>query len=87
MFNITVAYEKEASHGYPPIHLPRPHLTRILYDGFKEHKERIKTSVHIQDIEINELGVTVRLKDGSIEKGCIIIGCDGVHSQTRNISM
>ncbi|KAF4627989.1 hypothetical protein G7Y89_g10161 [Cudoniella acicularis] len=75
----------EENHGYAPMHLIRPHLTSLLYDGFEKHRGKIKTSVYIYDIEMNETGVRVKLQDGSVENGSIVIGCDGVHSQTRNI--
>ena len=68
------------------MHLSRPDLMSLLYDGFQEHKERIITSANICDIDMDEIGVRVKLQDGSVEKGSVIIGCDGVHSQTRSIS-
>jgi 2-polyprenyl-6-methoxyphenol hydroxylase-like FAD-dependent oxidoreductase len=68
------------------MHLSRPHLTSLLYDGFGKHKEKIRTSVYINGIEMDNMGVRVKLQDGSVEKGSIVIGCDGVNSQTRSIS-
>lgn len=68
------------------MHLLRPHLTSLLYEGFRCHEERIRTSVDIQDIEIDDTRVLVKLQDGSVEQGAIVIGCDGVHSQIRSIS-
>ncbi|KAH8156932.1 hypothetical protein CIB48_g11318 [Xylaria polymorpha] len=56
-----------------------------LLDGLKGSESKIRTGVGIDDIKMTENGVRVRLSDGSIEEGSIVIGADGVHSQTRGI--
>ncbi|RYP19806.1 hypothetical protein DL765_003152 [Monosporascus sp. GIB2] len=60
-------------------------LMDIAARRLKEHMSRVKTSSSVQGIEICEDGVQVRLQDGRMERGSIVIGCDGIHSQTRNI--
>ncbi|KAI0456766.1 FAD/NAD(P)-binding domain-containing protein [Xylaria acuta] len=71
------------NHGYPTVHLPRTQLIKLLYDGLRDHRSKIKTSSFISAIDTDENGVCVTLSDGSVEKGSIVIGCDGVHSHVR----
>ncbi|KAI1123022.1 FAD/NAD(P)-binding domain-containing protein [Nemania abortiva] len=73
------------NHGYPCLHYPRPCLTRALYNALGPFRSRIRTSVLIKDIETDEHEVRVLLRDGTMEVGSIVIGADGVHSQTRRI--
>ncbi|KAI1465635.1 FAD/NAD(P)-binding domain-containing protein [Daldinia caldariorum] len=75
----------EENHGYPVMEFSRSSLTKILLEGIEEHKARIKTSISIRDINMDEKEVRVYLQDGTVETGTIAIGCDGVHSQTRDI--
>ncbi|KAI1174362.1 FAD/NAD(P)-binding domain-containing protein [Nemania sp. FL0916] len=75
----------EENHGYPTLHLPRTQLTTLLYNGLQVHWSKIKTSSSISAIDADENGVCVTLSNGSVEKGSIIIGCDGVHSRVREI--
>lgn len=74
-----------SSHGYPALAYPRPQLIKLLYESLEAHMSKVRTSSSVQDIEVSEDGVMVRLEDGSAEWGSIVIGCDGVHSQTRSI--
>ncbi|KAI1334898.1 hypothetical protein F5Y15DRAFT_420339 [Xylariaceae sp. FL0016] len=73
----------EENHGYPPLHLPRSELVGILHDGLRAHWSKIKTSSLINNITSDEEGVCVGLSDGTEEKGSLLVGCDGVHSQAR----
>jgi 2-polyprenyl-6-methoxyphenol hydroxylase-like FAD-dependent oxidoreductase len=75
-----------SSHGYPCMNFPRPLLIQTLLDGLGAGKAKIRTGASIENIEITEKGVRVHLHDGSVEEGSIVIGADGVHSQTRAIS-
>jgi 2-polyprenyl-6-methoxyphenol hydroxylase-like FAD-dependent oxidoreductase len=63
----------------------RTPLTRMLYDNLPDHDEKVKTNSGLADIEAHENGVRVILENGSVEEGSIVIGCDGVHSKTREI--
>jgi 2-polyprenyl-6-methoxyphenol hydroxylase-like FAD-dependent oxidoreductase len=67
------------------MNLPRPYLTKLLYNGLKD-KKKIKTSAYIEDFQTNEKGVQLELRNGDVVKGSIVIGCDGAHSQIKNIS-
>jgi 2-polyprenyl-6-methoxyphenol hydroxylase-like FAD-dependent oxidoreductase len=54
-----------------------------LYTNLEKKETKIKTSAEVVDIKSHANGVDVHLKDGSIVKGSIVIGADGVHSKTR----
>ncbi|KAI1751859.1 hypothetical protein F4782DRAFT_503394 [Xylaria castorea] len=73
------------NHGYPCMNFPRPLLVQTLLDGLSENESKIRTGVDIDNIEMTKNGVRVRLSDGSVEEGSIVVGADGVHSRTRNI--
>ncbi|KAK9794410.1 putative FAD-binding domain-containing protein [Seiridium cardinale] len=73
------------NHGYPAVTLPRPRLVKMLYEGLGGHMSKVKTSSSIQEIISNDEGVQVSLRDGTVYDGSIVIGCDGVHSRTRDI--
>ncbi|KAI0452520.1 hypothetical protein F5B21DRAFT_483263 [Xylaria acuta] len=73
------------NHGYPCMNFPRPLLVQTLLDGLTQSESKIRTGVGIDNIEMTQNGVRVRLSDGNVEEGSIVIGADGVHSQTRGI--
>jgi 2-polyprenyl-6-methoxyphenol hydroxylase-like FAD-dependent oxidoreductase len=63
----------------------REDLIGQLWDKLAHRERCVRTSCEISDIEQDEKGVVVHLKDGSKEVGDIVIGADGVHSQVRDI--
>ena len=65
--------------------LSRAQLLALLYESLPEKETRVKTDAALLEIEVQENGVKVHLKDGSIEQGSILIGVDGVNSKTRQI--
>ncbi|KAI8954918.1 hypothetical protein F4801DRAFT_530457 [Xylaria longipes] len=73
------------NHGYKCMNFSRPLLVQTLLDGLSDSEPKIRTGVGIDNIEVTKNGVRVRLSDGSVEKGSIVIGADGVHSRTRGI--
>ncbi|KAI1138499.1 putative dehydrogenase [Hypoxylon sp. FL0543] len=75
----------EDHFGYACLGLSRSQLIQVLYESLPERESRVKTNARVVDIETDASGVRVHLADGSIEEGAIIIGADGVHSQTRTI--
>ena len=63
---------------------PRSLLCKVLYEGlWPEHQRKIRTGAAVEDIEVNERGVRVKLSDGTAEAGSLLVGADGVHSTTR----
>lgn len=73
------------NHGYPCMNFPRTLLVQTLLDGLGASESKIRTGVSISDIEVTASGVRVTLSDGSVEDGSIVVGADGVHSNTRAI--
>ncbi len=48
-------------------------------------KTRIQTSCNVLDIKQGQDGVVVTLADGGVERGDLVLGCDGVYSFVRRI--
>lgn len=64
----------------------RHEFLKALYDLLPEHdKAKILTRKEVVDIESDDHGVRVICSDGTVEKGDMVIGADGVHSRTRDI--
>lgn len=58
-------------------------MVEILYTSLLEKKANLSLSAEVIDIKTDEDEVRVHLKGGSVQKGTIVIGADGVHSKTR----
>ncbi|KAF7863842.1 hypothetical protein EAF04_006807 [Stromatinia cepivora] len=71
------------NHAYPFLLIPRGKLVQILYSNLPEKESRVKANSKVIDITHHANGIDVHLQNGEIEKGSIVIGADGVHSQTR----
>jgi 2-polyprenyl-6-methoxyphenol hydroxylase-like FAD-dependent oxidoreductase len=65
--------------------LERTRFLEVLYDKLPDNKNKVLTGKSVLGIEQGENGVLVRLQDGSVESGDIVIGADGVHSTVRGI--
>lgn len=63
----------------------RSRIIDILHAGLLGKDSKIRTSVEVVGIEPQANGVRVRLGDGSLVEGSIVIGTDGVHSTTRQL--
>ncbi|KAI6086548.1 FAD binding domain protein [Hypoxylon rubiginosum] len=72
------------NHGADLLPLERREFLQILYDNLPD-KTPIKTSRIIKDIKESRDGVEVVMSDGTVEKGDIVLGVDGVYSMVRNI--
>lgn len=70
------------SHGYPVLFFERRQLVQILYDHIK-NKDKVLTSKRVKSVEENDEGVTVTTEDGSVFKGDLAVGADGMHSALR----
>ncbi|KAK2598887.1 hypothetical protein QQS21_005629 [Conoideocrella luteorostrata] len=73
-----------ASHGYDILLLERRQFLKVLYDGL-QNKSRVQLGRNIQDIVECPSHVQVIMADETVEKGDMVIGCDGVHSMVRNL--
>ena len=71
------------SHAYPFLLVPRGKLVQILYSNLPQKDSRVRYNSRVLDITHHANGVDVHLQNGDIESGSIVVGADGVHSQTR----
>lgn len=74
------------SFGYPITFLERRRLLEILYNALPD-KTKVKVNKTVSDIEQYSEGgkysVRIRTLDGDVYEGDLVVGADGVHSQTR----
>ena len=62
--------------------MARKDVLRVLYESL-EDKSKIYTRKHVQDIESDENGATIRATDGTSFSCDFVAGADGVHSVVR----
>ncbi|KAL8959688.1 MAG: hypothetical protein Q9193_003486 [Seirophora villosa] len=68
--------------GYPDLTLERREFLQILYDELPD-KSKVLTGKRVKHVVDNEEEISVELTDGSVEKGDLVVGGDGVHSTIR----
>ncbi|KAK3342064.1 FAD binding domain protein [Lasiosphaeria hispida] len=76
-------YLKE-NHGVDILPLERRKFLEVMYERLPD-KNVVRTSSKIKEIKHLASGVEVELSDGSIERGDMVLGCDGVHSFVRSL--
>jgi 2-polyprenyl-6-methoxyphenol hydroxylase-like FAD-dependent oxidoreductase len=64
--------------------LERREFISCLYEGLPS-KEFVKTGNGVTGISETSDGVRVTLKDGTVEEGDMVVGCDGVNSSVRQL--
>ncbi|KAH8160109.1 hypothetical protein CIB48_g8137 [Xylaria polymorpha] len=80
--NLGRVIETNHGHGISIVH--RPHYVTALYSSLPEEaKARIHVRKRVVRIDVAADGVAVHCADGTVERGSIVIGADGVHSRTR----
>ncbi|KAL9127723.1 MAG: hypothetical protein Q9217_003453 [Psora testacea] len=70
-------------HGQDILLFERREFLQILYDRLPD-KSRIRTGCSAKEVRQLVSGVEVKLRDGTTEKGDMVLGCDGVHSLVRS---
>lgn len=70
------------SHGQDILVLERQEFLQILYDRLPD-KSPIRTGCTVREVKQSISGVEVKLSDGIVETGDMVLGCDGVHSLVR----
>ncbi|KAI1805388.1 putative monooxygenase [Daldinia bambusicola] len=74
--------EKNHGHGLQVTH--RPLFIDALYQCLPDSaKARIKLNKHVTKVNVSDDGVVVECADGTVERGSIVLGADGVHSRIR----
>ncbi|KAJ2963555.1 hypothetical protein NQZ79_g1339 [Umbelopsis isabellina] len=81
-FYSKMLHQLEERHGYAATFFERRNLLKILYEA-QPQPSKLLSGKHVQTIEDDKNGVTVTTKDGSVYKGDIVIGADGVWSRVR----
>lgn len=67
------------SHGYPMIFFERRMVIDVLYRNIRQ-KDKVLTSRRVVGFQQDEHGVVVECQDGSVYRGSILIGADGIRS-------
>jgi 2-polyprenyl-6-methoxyphenol hydroxylase-like FAD-dependent oxidoreductase len=67
------------------IELPRGALTALLYEQTQNGPIRYRFSDSIEALEDDGAGVDVRFKSGKHDRFDIVVGADGLHSNTRTL--
>ena len=74
----------DCSLGSGLLFIERRQFLQDLYDTLPD-KYYIKTNSGVEDVIEDENGVEVRLSNGEVERGDLVLGCDGVYSPVRTI--
>ncbi|KAI0692348.1 FAD/NAD(P)-binding domain-containing protein [Cerioporus squamosus] len=61
----------------------RPALLRTLIEGAQERGVPVHFSHQVVDVEQHGDSVTVKFADGKTDEASFVVGCDGIHSNTR----
>ena len=72
-------------YAIPAIQIRRSLVHRALFDAVEKEKIPIHYSRRLQQIVTNRDQITATFADGSSASGSILVGADGLHSQTRRI--
>lgn len=72
-------------YDLPAIMVSRSVLHAVLLQELEREGVPVHYSKRLQGIVADETGVTAEFADGSMAEGTILIGADGIHSQTRQI--
>lgn len=63
----------------------RRDLMEVLYSKLPEREHRVLSNKKVTGVEQDDTSVTVTCADGSVFKGDVLVGCDGVHSAVRHL--
>ena len=61
----------------------RPVLLRLLVDAAESYGVAIKWGHHLESLEQDLNSVTVHFANGNSDTASFVVGCDGLHSNTR----
>jgi len=83
-FLIEVSTRNSAARNFPPVNgITRPALHTILTQAAVAHGVTIRVGVRIAQLNQTDDSVRVVLSDGSEGRYDLVIGCDGIYSDTR----
>lgn len=78
-------YDVMGNEGSRDVELPRGELTSLLYDLTKDGQVRYRFEESIEAIQDAGAGVDVRFRSGARQRYDVVIGADGLHSNTRSL--
>ncbi|CRK26626.1 FAD-dependent monooxygenase ptmM like protein [Verticillium longisporum] len=73
----------ERRHGYPFLFFDRQKLPEIMYRNL-QHKDRVLVNKRVTSIELSSGAGSVTCADGTVFRGTLVVGADGVHSTVRD---
>lgn len=74
------------SHGHPSTLPMRYELMELLYSKLPDRDKHVLPGKKVVGVEQDDSCVTVTCADGSVVKGDILVGCDGVNSAVRRFA-
>jgi len=78
-------YELTGNEADRDVELPRGELTTLLYDLTRDSRVRYRFEDWVETLEDDGAGVDVRFKGGERQRYDLVIGADGIHSNTRRL--
>jgi 2-polyprenyl-6-methoxyphenol hydroxylase-like FAD-dependent oxidoreductase len=74
-----------AEVGAPSINILRSRLHQVLREGAERKGIKMAFGKKLASLSTGEQGVIATFADGTTAEGAFLVGCDGVHSRTRQI--
>jgi 2-polyprenyl-6-methoxyphenol hydroxylase-like FAD-dependent oxidoreductase len=79
-------YDLTGNAANQDVELPRGELTTLLYGLTQDSRVRYRFEDSIESIEDKGAGVNVLFKGGERQRYDVVIGADGIHSNTRRLA-
>jgi 2-polyprenyl-6-methoxyphenol hydroxylase-like FAD-dependent oxidoreductase len=79
-------YDVTVNEAGQDVELPRGELTTLLYRLTRESAVRYRFKASIEAFEDDGAGVDVRFTSGEGQRYDVVIGADGIHSNTRQLA-
>lgn len=76
-----LARDAERRYGAPYYGIYRPELVELLAEGLPDGM--VRHGAEVTEVTNGPNGAEVRLADGSVESGDVVVGADGMHSAVR----
>ena len=74
-----------AEVGAPSINILRSRLHQVLREGAEQRRINMSFGKKLAGLSTGEQGVIATFEDGTTAEGSFLVGCDGVHSRTRQL--
>jgi 2-polyprenyl-6-methoxyphenol hydroxylase-like FAD-dependent oxidoreductase len=74
-----------AEVGAPSVNTLRSRLHQVLRKGAEDQRIKMVFGKKMASVSTDEHGVIATFADGTTAEGSLLVGCDGVHSRTRQL--